>query len=117
MKGFSNIPSIISGGGGELTPCTVTINLDSTLPSSMATYIFAWDGTKVTQVGNTVPITFQTYVNSGFVIYGLYNTQWANVVPDIADEDWIEIWNNGDTAVIFYIFPTSSNYSITLTSI
>lgn len=85
----------------------------------MAAYISAWDGTKVTQVGdnNTVPITFQTYVNSGFVIYGLYNTQWVNVVPDIADEDWIEIWNNGESAIIFYIVPTSQNYSITLTSI
>ena len=57
----------------SLTPCTVTIDLDSTLPSSMVAYIYAWNGANVAQVGTTVPLTFQTYVNSGFVIYGLSN--------------------------------------------
>lgn len=99
------------------TPCTVTIDLDSTLPSSMVAYIYAWNGANVAQVGTTVSLTFQTYVNSGFVIYGLSNKKWIDIVPNIADEDWIEIWNNGEDAVIFYIFPTSSNYSITLTSV
>ena len=83
----------------------------------MVAYIYAWNGTKVAQVGTTVPLTFQTYVNSGFVIYGLGNSKWIDIVPNVADEDWIDIWNNGENAIMFYILPTSSNYSITLTPV
>lgn len=116
MKCLTNACLGLNPAGGG-TPCTVTINLDNTLPSEMVAYISAWDGIKATEVGRTVPLTFQTYVNSGFIIYGLSNSKWIDVVPNIADEDWIEIWNNGEDAVIFYIFPTSSNYSITLTPV
>lgn len=115
MKCLTNacLGSKSSGGG---TPCTVTINLDNTLPSEMVAYISAWDGIKVTEAGRTVPLTFQTYVNSGFTIYGA-GRQWIDIVPNIADENWIEVWNNGENVMIFYIIPTSPNYSITLTTI
>lgn len=85
----------------------------------MDAYIYAWNSTKkVEDVGHTVPITFQTYVNSGFVIFGLHNSKWLDVVPtDIADDDWIEIWNNGENTMVFYILPTSSNYSVILAPI
>lgn len=117
MKCLTNACLGSNPAGGGLTPCTVTIDLDNTLPSEMVAYIFAWNGIKATEVGRTVPLTFQTYVNSGFTIYGVGNSQWMDIIPNITDEDWAEVWNNGEDAMIFYIVPTSPNYSITLTTI
>ena len=83
----------------------------------MTATIFYWYNGGVQQINNVAnyPITFQTYINSGFIIYGVNNIQWLNTIINEHETDWFDIWNDGYNAVMFYVIPTSPNYSIAAT--
>lgn len=121
MKGFSNVVTKVSSGGGELTPCTVTINADESISENgvilNADLHFLYDGEIKSELLNSInfPLTIQTYVNCGFIIYGL-SSSWGDI--DIKDEssvklNFVPVYGEEITSGL-YIIPTSSNCSFTL---
>lgn len=125
MLGRTNINFVKTSdsGGGELTPCTVTINADENISENGvildADLRFLYDGEMKIELLTPInfPLTIQTYVNCGFIIYGL-SSSWGNRNIDIKDESsvklgFVQVYGEQITSSL-YIIPTSSNCSFTL---
>lgn len=81
----------------------------------MYTDIFYWyDGSAQRINGATnYPITFQTYVNSGFAILGEGNI-WENLGFQEESQIGFDYVHTDEYRSIFYVVPTSPNCSLTL---